>query len=143
MACARLAAAFAAVLAVALPVASAHAASSPPATPQNLHAFELRADEAVAHTFSRPPSFGGRPIPGAKGYEFGLSTSRRFTDNGLVWSGKGLKSPATALPLTLPWISGSPYSLYAHARAVPAKGVSAWSAPFGFNMRCPAVPTPL
>jgi hypothetical protein len=143
MACARLAAAFAAMLAVALPVASAHAASSPPATPQNLHAFELRADEAVAHTFSRTPSFGWSPIAGAKSYEFELSTSRRFTDNGLVWSGKGLKSPATALPLTLPWISGSPYSLYAHVRAVTAKGVSAWSAPFGFNMRWPAVPKPL
>src|SRR3954468_11400863 len=70
-------------------------------------------------------------------------TSRRFTDNGLVWSGKGLKSPATALPLTLPWITGSPYSLYAHVRAVTARAVSAGSAPFGSTTRCPAVPTPL
>ena len=142
MACARLAAALAAALAVALPAASAHAAA-PPAAPQNLHAFSLRADEAVAHTFARTPSFAWNPVAGAKSYEFELSTSRRFSDNGIVWSGKGIKSPATALPLTLPWISGSPYSLYGHVRALTAKGVSAWSAPFGFNMRWPAVPTPL
>jgi hypothetical protein len=142
MACARLAAAFAAALAVALPAARAHAAA-PPAAPQNLHAFELRADAAVTHTFARTPSFAWNPVTGAKSYEFELSTSRRFSDNGIVWSGKGIKSPATALPLTLPWITGSPYSLYGHVRAVTAKGVSAWSAPFGFNMRWPAVPTPL
>jgi hypothetical protein len=141
MACARLAAAFAAALAVALPAARAHAA--PPAAPQNLHAFELRADAAVTHTFARTPSFAWNPVTGAKSYEFELSTSRRFSDNGLVWSGKGIKSPATALPLTLPWITGSPYSLYGHVRAYTSKGVTAWSAPFGFNMRWPAVPTPL
>jgi hypothetical protein len=142
MACARLAAAFAAALAVALPAARAHAAV-PPAAPQNLHAFELRADAAVTHTFARTPSFAWNPVTGAKSYEFELSTSRRFSDNGLVWSGKGIKSPATALPLTLPWITGSPYSLYGHVRAYTSKGVTAWSAPFGFNMRWPAVPTPL
>jgi hypothetical protein len=143
MACARLAAAFAAAVAVALPVASAHAASSPPAAPQNLHAFGLRANEAVAHTFARTPTFGWSPVAGAKSYEFELSTSKRFADNGIVWSSKTIKSPGAALPLTLPWITGSPYSLYAHVRAITAKGVSPWSAPFGFNMRWPAVPTPL
>jgi len=143
MACARLAAAFVAALAVALPAALAHAATTPPAAPENLHAFQLRADEAVSHTFSRTPTFGWNPVPGAKSYEFELSTSRRFSDNGMVWSGKGLKSPTAALPLSLPWMTGSPYSLYAHVRAVTAKGVSPWSAPFGFNMRWPAVPTPL
>jgi hypothetical protein len=144
MACARLAAAFAAALAVALPVANAHAAAAaPPAAPQNLHAFELRADEAVTHTFTRTPTFGWSPVAGAKSYEFELSTSKRFADNGIVWSGKEIKSPAAALPLTLPWITGSPYSLYAHVRVVTAKGVSPWSAPFGFNMRWQAVPTPL
>src|SRR3954452_7726746 len=108
MACARLAAAFAAVLAVALPVASAHAAAAPPAAPQNLHAFELRADEAVTHTFNRTPTFGWSPVAGAKRYEFELSTSKRFADNGIVWSSNAIKSPATELPLTLPWITGSP-----------------------------------
>src|SRR4051812_8691607 len=143
MASARLAAAFAAMLAVALPVASAHAASSPPATPQNLHAFELRADEAVAHTFSRTPSFGWSPIAGAKSYEFELSTSRRFTDNGLVWSGRALKPPPPPPPRPLPWIRVTPSPLSPPSGASPAKGASAWSAPFGFNMRWPAVPTPL
>jgi hypothetical protein len=138
MACARLAAAVAAALAVALPTAAAHAAA-----PTNLHAFTLRADEAVTHTFSRTPSFAWTPVAGAKSYDFELSTSRGFSDNAIVWSARGLKSPASALPLTLPWITGNPYSLYAHVRAVTRRGPSAWSAAFGFNMRWPVVPKPV
>ena len=84
--------------------------------------FRCVRNEAVAHTFARTPSFAWNPVTGAKSYEFELSTSRRFSDNGIVWSGKGIKSPATALPLTLPWISGSPYSLYGHVRALTAQG---------------------
>jgi hypothetical protein len=140
MACARLAAAFAAALAVALPAASAQAV---PAGPQNLHPFMLRADSAAVHTFSRTPSFAWNPIRGAKTYEFELSTSKRFSVNGMVWSSSTIKSPATALPLSLPWITGKPYSLYAHVRAVTNKGTTAWSQPYGFNMRWPDIPTPL
>jgi hypothetical protein len=138
MACARLAAAVAAALAVALPTAAAHAAA-----PKNLHAFTFRADEALTHTFARTPSFAWSPTPGAKSYDFELSTSRNFSDNGIVWSTRGVKTPAAALPLSLPWVTGNPYSLYAHVRAVTRRGPSAWSRPFGFNMRWPAVPTPL
>ena len=137
MVCARLAAALAAALAVALPTAAAHAAA-----PQNLHAFTFRADEAVTHTFARTPSFAWNPIPGATRYEFELSTSRNFTDSGMVWSGQ-MKSPAAAVPLSLPWITGNPYSLYAHVRAWTRQGVTPWSAPFGLNMRWPAVAKPL
>lgn len=137
MVCARLAAALLAALAVALPTAVAHAAA-----PQDLHAFTFRADEAITHTFARTPSFAWNPVPGATRYEFELSTSRNFTDNAIVWSGQ-TKGPATALPLSLPWITGNPYSLYAHVRAWTREGVTPWSAPFGLNMRWPDVPKPL
>jgi hypothetical protein len=140
MACARLAAAFAAALAVALPAASAHAAAS---SPTSLHGFALRADEAAVHTFSRTPSFAWNPVPGAVSYEFELATSRRFSESGMIWSTTGLKSPTVAVPISLPWISGNPYSLYAHARAITRKGTSPWSTAFGFNMRWPDVPTPV
>jgi hypothetical protein len=139
MACARLAAAFAAALAVAAPAGQALAARAP----ASLHAFVLRADEPVSHTFARTPSFAWKPVPGAKTYQFELSTSRTFSDNGQVWSAKGLKTPAVAVPISLPWMTGNPYSLYAHVRAITRKGATAWSAPFGFNMRWSAVATPV
>ena len=138
MACARLAVAFLAALAVAAPAGEALAAR-----PTNLHAFALRADEPVVHTFSRTPSFAWNPVPGARAYQFELSTSRAFSDSGTVWSAKGLTTPAVSVPISLPWMTGNPYSLYAHVRAITRKGVSAWSAPFGFNMRWTAVPAPL
>ena len=138
MVCARLAAAVAAALAVALPTAAADAAA-----PQNLHAFTLRADEAITHTFTRTPSFAWNPVAGAKSYDFELSTSRNFPDNGLVWQTRSVKSPAAAVPLALPWATGNPYSLYAHVRAITRRGPTAWSKPFGFNMRWSAVPAPL
>jgi hypothetical protein len=40
-------------------------------------------------------------------------------------------------------MTGNPYSLYAHVRAVTRKGAQSWSAPFGFNMRWSTVPTPM
>jgi hypothetical protein len=142
MVCARLAAAVAAALVVALPTAAAHAAA-----PQNLHAFTLRADEAVTHTFASTPSFAWNPVPGATKYDFELSTSRNFSDSGIVWTTEGkaeaIKTPAAALPLSLPWITGNPYSLYAHVRAWTRRGVTPWSKPFGLNMRWPAVAKPL
>src|SRR5215211_3688289 len=139
MACARLTAALVAAFAVAAPCGSALAARSP----QGLHAFTLRADEPVVHTFARTPSFAWSPVPGAKTYQFELSTSKTFSDSGIVWTAKGLKSPAVAVPISLPWMTGNPYSLYAHVRAITRKGATSWSTPFGFNMRWPAVPTPL
>ncbi len=138
MACARLFVAAAAALAVAAPAGQAFAAR-----PTSLHAFTLRADEPVVHTFARTPSFAWNPVAGAKAYQFELSTSRKFSDNGIVWSARGLKSPAVAIPISLPWITGNPYSLYAHVRAVTARGLTTWSVPFGFNMRWPAIPVPM
>ncbi len=77
---------------------------------------------------------------GAKKYEFELSTSRNFSEGAIVWSSadssSSIATPATSVPVALPWITGNPYSLYARARGIGAKGrVGLWSAPYGFNMR--------
>jgi hypothetical protein len=140
MARVRLTAAVFAVLAVALPAQSAFGATK---SPQELRGFMLRATEPVVHTFSRTPSFAWSPVAGAKSYEFQLGTSKDFNENGIVWETEGVKSPAVAIPISLPWITGKPYSLYAHVRAVTRKGATAWSAPFGFNMRWSTLPVPL
>jgi hypothetical protein len=132
----------AALLAVLAFCGSAGAQASGTA-PTGLHGFVLRVDEPVVHTFSRTPSFGWNPVSGARSYEFELSTSSSFATNGTVWSKAGLKTPAVAVPVSLPWITGQPYSLYAHVRAVTSRGPGPWSAPFGFSMRWTAVPTPL
>ena len=133
----------AAALLAALVFCGAAGARATGTAPTGLHGFVLRADEPIAHTFSRTPSFGWNPVRGARNYEFELSTSSRFTPNGVVWSADRLKTPAVAVPISLPWITGRPYSLYAHVRAVTSRGLGPWSAPFGFNMRWTAVPTPL
>jgi hypothetical protein len=54
-----------------------------------------------------------------------------------------IKIPAVSLNLVLPWFTGRPYALYAHVRAVTSRGASAWSKPFGFNMRWEDTPIPL
>jgi hypothetical protein len=136
---ARSAAALLALLAL-CGAAGAHAANQ---APTGLHAFLLRADEPVTHTFSRTPSFGWNPVPGARRYDFELATGPSFSDNAVVWSANKIPAPTVAVPLSLPWITGQPYSLYAHVRAVTRRGPGRWSAPFGFNMRWPAVPAPL
>src|SRR5438093_5940174 len=129
-----------AALAVVLPAHSAFAATK---SPHELRGFMLRANEPVAHTFSRTPSFAWNPVAGAQSYEFQLGTSKDFNESGIVWETEGVKSPAVAIPISLPWITGKPYSLYAHVRAVTRKGATAWSPPFGFNMRWATLPVPL
>jgi hypothetical protein len=111
--------------------------------PQSLKAFLLRTDEPAGHTFSRTPSFAWAPVTGAVRYEFELSTTKRFSENGIVYSTKALKTPVAAIPISLPWTTGASYSLFAHVRAVTRTGVTAWSAPYGFTMRWPTVPQPL
>ncbi len=54
-----------------------------------------------------------------------------------------IRIPATSVNLVLPWFTGKPYALYAHVRAVTTRGATAWSKPFGFNMRWESTPVPL
>jgi hypothetical protein len=143
---ARFAAAVLAVLALTQP---AHAAErsgnrAAPAAPKNLKAFLLRANEQPAHVFARTPSFAWNPVRGAKRYQFVLATSPTFAGNAIVWDDSSLTGPAAAVPVTLPWITGNPYSLYSRVRGIAANGaVGAWSPSYGFNMRWSSVPTQL
>ena len=54
-----------------------------------------------------------------------------------------IRIPATSVNLVLPWFTGKPYALYAHVRAVTTRGATAWSRPFGFNMRWESTPVPM
>jgi hypothetical protein len=111
--------------------------------PIGLRGFLLRADEPKRDAFPRTPSFAWSPVRGALGYDFQLSTSSTFRENGIIYSDTKVKSPAVSLPLSLPWITGKPYSLYARVRARLPRRTTPWSAPYGFNMRWPETPTPL
>jgi len=118
----------------------APAANAALPAPTGLKPFLLRADEAPAHTFPRTPSFAWRPTRGAARYEFELASRRTFAEGSLIWASADLKMPTAAVPVALPWMTGSPYALWAHVRAITRNGVSRWSAPFGFNMRWANVP---
>ena len=135
LACAALAAVIAAV-----PVASGSRTSENELpTPTGLKTFlksigeERQTSGTGIPEFARTPAFAWTPIRGAKRYEFELSTSPVTGDagfasaNGLVWSSRVLQTPATAIPVALPWITGEPASLYWHVRAVSGNKVSAWS----------------
>ncbi|MBA2615773.1 MAG: hypothetical protein H0U90_08385 [Actinobacteria bacterium] len=116
------------------------------AAPQNLHAFLLRATEPEDPTreFARTPSFAWNPVPGAISYEFQLASSRSFSENAIAWETETLKTPVTTIPLTLPWMTGSPYSFYARVRGVlPGDEATAWSQRYGFRMRSPRAPQSL
>jgi hypothetical protein len=111
--------------------------------PRGLKAFLLRANEPAGHTFSRTPSFAWKPVRSAVRYEFELATSKRFSDNSIVYTDSTLTSPVASIPISLPWSTGDSYSLYAHVRALTRKGTTSWSVPYGFSMRWTSVPTPL
>jgi hypothetical protein len=131
----------AAVIAVGVVSVSSGAASHGPAlaAPAGLKTFQLQLREART-TFSRTPSFGWRTVRGATRYEFELSTSNNFrAGNSVIWSSKTLTTPAAAVPISLPWITGDPASLYWHVRALSGSRVSRWSTTGRFNMRWPAV----
>lgn len=54
-----------------------------------------------------------------------------------------LRSPAISIDVALPWITGSPYALYAHVRAITKEGPTKWSTPYGFNVRWASIPKDL
>ncbi len=114
-----------------------------PAAPQQLKPFLLRANEAPQREFTRTPSFSWLPVNGAVRYEFELSKNQAFSEGGIFWSNAQLKSPAVSIPIALPWLTGSPYALYARVRAITTRGVSPWSRAYGFNVRWGNVPQQL
>ena len=118
-------------------------ARSDSVAPSGLHAFLLRADEPLRTSFSRTPSFAWNPIPGALHYEFQLSLSTTFRDNSVIYADLNATTPVEAPPITLPWITGVPHSLYARVRAITPDGATPWSAGYGFDMAPPAPPAPL
>ena len=120
-------------------LAVAPAADAAVAAPSSLRPFLLRADEAPARVYPRTPSFAWRPVRGAKSYEFELATRKNFTDGSIVWAGTA-KMPTVAIPVALPWMTGTPYALWARVRAVTRKGSSRWATPYGFNTRWPNTP---
>ena len=118
----------------------APAANAALPAPTGLKPFLLRADEAPTHTFPRTPSFVWKPVRGAVRYEFELATKSKFTDGSMIWRTDALKTPTVAIPVALPWMTGSPYALWGHVRAVTRKGVTKWSTAYAFNMRWTNVP---
>ncbi len=135
---------FALVIALALPAAApARQAASAKKGPTGLKAFLLRYDEPTKRTFSRTPSFGWKPVVGALKYEFQLSTAQAFRENSILWSSGELTVPAVSVPLTLPWVTGKPYSLFARVRAETQRGMTRWSRDYGFNVRWTQIPAQL
>ncbi len=108
--------------------------------PQALKPFLLRASERAVRDFPRTPSFSWAPVRGATRYEFQLAKTPNFQDGTIFWASSSLKSPAVAIPLTLPWMTGAPYAAYARVRAVTHGGTSQWSSAYGFNVRWKDVP---
>jgi hypothetical protein len=120
-------------VAAALPAASS---AGTLAAPGGLRAFELRAGDtkAAAPSFSRTPAFAWNPVRGAVRYQFQLSASSAFSPaNAVVWSGKPVITPATAVPIALPWTGGRP--LYWRVRAFGADAVSRWSEAARFRLQ--------
>src|SRR5688500_6156501 len=97
-------------------LAFAPVANAAKPAPGGLKPFLLRADEAPARTFPRTPSFAWKPVRGAVRYEFQLATKSKFTDGSMIWQTEALKTPTVAIPLALPWMTGSPFALWAHVR---------------------------
>jgi hypothetical protein len=110
------------------------------AAPAGLKPFLLRVSEPAAREFPRTPSFSWRPVRGATRYEFELAKAPTFTESSLFWSASDLRTPAASVPLSLPWLTGTPYAAYARVRAVTEAGVTPWSDPYGFNVRWATVP---
>ena len=139
-----------ALLALTVGVQSAAAAPSLK-SPKNLKAFLLRVDESESlnnRSFPRTPAFAWSPVAGAKRYDFELSTSENFAEGAEIWSSESsavkLTSPAATVPISLPWMTGNPYALYARVRGVAPKGREGrWSKPYGFNMHWRDRPRPL
>ncbi len=105
------------------------------AAPTSLRAF-LPGFPKGTTSFPRTPAFAWNPSRGAARYELVLSTDPNFSGNSIAWDDTTVKTPVAAVPIALPWITGTPHSLYARVRGIAANGtVGAWSNSYGFDMR--------
>jgi hypothetical protein len=123
------------VLALALPAAAPARQAASLKAPTGLKAFLLSYDEPTNLSFTRTPSFGWKVTRQATSYDFQLATSSSFRENSFIWSTDGLAVPYTGVPITLPWITGHPYSLFARVRAHIQGRTTPWSADYGFNVQ--------
>ena len=132
----RLAAIALAVTAATLLSSAASAGGGSLKAPSGLKPFLLRASEPAAHEFPRTPSFSWLPVRGAESYQFQLAKSPSFGEGSVFWSRNGVKSPAVAVPVALPWMTGSPYAAYARVpsdKAVTEVGVPETVISFSFS----------
>jgi hypothetical protein len=139
----RLAATLLFAAAATLLTSSAFARTEALRAPTDLKPFLLRANEPTVHEFPRTPSFSWAPVRGALRYQFQLAKNVTFTESSVFWRSGNVRGPAVAIPVALPWMTGSPYAAYARVRAVTNRGVTNWSAPYGFNLRWKDVPQQL
>jgi hypothetical protein len=130
----------AAFLAFAL-AGSAQGGTSASAPPQGLKAFLRSVSEPAGHAFPRTPSFAWTPVRGAIRYEFELAKSPDFNEGSVFWANAAVKTPVVAPPVALPWLTGKPYGVYAHVRAITSKGASPWGEAYGFNVKASETPT--
>lgn len=117
--------------------------------PQNLHGFLLKSSSGgdtqgarARNTFPRTPAFAWEHVKGAQRYQFQISTSRRFSQNAIIWEGK-VRAPVITVPLTLPWVTGAKYSFFARVRPIISGLEGAWSSKYGFNIRTSSAPRSL
>ncbi len=139
----RLAATLLFAVAATLLTSSAFAREEALSAPGALKPFLLRANEPAAREFPRTPSFSWAPVRGALRYQFQLAKNVTFTESSIFWSNGNVRGPAVAVPVSLPWMTGNPYAAYARVRAVTNRGITNWSAPYGFNVRWKDVPQQL
>ena len=130
-------------LALVIPASAPARQTARPKAPTGLKAFLLSYNEQPSRNFSRTPSFAWNPLKRTLSYDFQLATASDFHGNSILWSGTGLKVPATSVPIALPWVTGKPYSLFARVRAKTQRGVTRWSTSFGFNVVWTQVPAQL
>ena len=114
-----------------------------PNLPSNLHAFLLRANEPIRgdHTYAEMPAFAWNPVAGAKSYELQLADNSSFSDVSVLYESSTLTAPVASIQLQVPWMTGDPYALWVHVRAVVNGTTTGWSKPFGFNTSWQSTPT--
>lgn len=117
---------------------TAGAAGGSMAPPSGMRAFLLTPNEAPQQYYPRTPSFVWNPVAMHGGtYDFEMAMNKSFQSSSLLFDYAGLTIPAVSVDHQLPWMTGTPYALWARVRWIGPHGktFTDWSKPFGFNMR--------